>query len=432
MKPVMLVAGTRPEIIKLAPVVKWLRSFGVDHVFVWSGQHYDYQLSRVFFKEFDLDEADVNLEVGSGSHAQQTAQIITGVERLIGEYEPSVVVAEGDTNTVLAAALSAVKCLVPFAHVEAGLRSWNMRMPEEVNRRVADVVASLHFAPTELAALNLLFEGIPSRSIHVTGNTIIDALQESMSRVNKVSGEVLSKFGLKRDDFILVTLHRAENTDYPERLKSILEALDDLSQYYPVVFPMHPRTRNAVAKSSLSKFLSQVMLTESLGYFEFLALLSNCRVVLTDSGGVQEEAFTLKTPTVTLRYNTERPETTLYGINVLAGVEKDRIVKLALIQAERIKEVRGLSFKNPLGDCQAGKRIARLLMEAVDRGLAIEEPDLRETPVVEYRFFNERSEFKDSSLLFDLLAVFDEDGKPTLPREYKSRFLARIKTRFEL
>ncbi|MEM1990627.1 MAG: UDP-N-acetylglucosamine 2-epimerase (non-hydrolyzing) [Candidatus Bathyarchaeia archaeon] len=429
MKPIMVVAGTRPEVIKLAPVIEWLQRLSVDYVFVWSGQHYDYMLSRVFFEEFGLDEPDVNLMVGSGSHAEQTARVMLGLERAIMDYSPSVVVAEGDTNTVLAAALVSVKCLTPFAHVEAGLRSWSMVMPEEVNRRVADALASLHFAPTRWAALNLLFEGISSRSVHVTGNTVVDALQELMGKVSELSNNVLSRYNLERGNFILATLHRAENTNNPERLKSILEALDELSQYYPIVFPIHPRTRSAAARFGLSKCLSRIRVMEPLGYFEFLALLSNCRVVLTDSGGVQEEAFTLKVPTVTLRYNTERPETTLYGINVLAGAEKDRIVKLALMQAERAKEIRGLSFENPLGDGQAGKRIAQLLREAVNEGLAIKEPDLRETPVVEYRLLDRVRDLENSTLL-DLLAGFYEDGKPALGKS-KSKFIARIKGRLD-
>ncbi|MEM1789987.1 MAG: UDP-N-acetylglucosamine 2-epimerase (non-hydrolyzing) [Candidatus Nezhaarchaeales archaeon] len=430
MKPIMVVAGTRPEVIKLAPVIKWLQRLSVDFVFVWSGQHYDYMLSRAFFEEFGLDEPDVNLMVGSGSHAEQTARIMLGLERAIRDYSPPVVVAEGDTNTVLAAALASVKCLTPFAHVEAGLRSWSMIMPEEVNRRVADAVASLHFAPTKWAALNLLFEGVSSRSVHVTGNTVVDALRELIGKASELSNSVLSRYGLERYNFILATLHRAENTNNLGRLKSILEALDELSQYYPVVFPIHPRTRDAVYRLGLSKCLSRVMLTEPLGYLEFLALLSNCRVVLTDSGGVQEEAFTLKTPTVTLRYNTERPETTLYSINVLAGAEKDRIVKLALMQAERAREIRGLSFENPLGDGQAGRRIAQLLKEAIEGGLAIDEPDLRETPMVEYRLLDEMRSFKPL-LLLDLYAAFDEDGRPVLPWENKSKLIAKVKVRLD-
>ncbi|MEM0235468.1 non-hydrolyzing UDP-N-acetylglucosamine 2-epimerase [Thermofilum sp.] len=432
MKPVMIVAGTRPEVIKLAPVLRGLEKENVDYLFVWSGQHYDYLLSQIFFKEFELAEPKVDLKVGSGSHAMQTAEIMLRLEHTIKDYSPTVVVAEGDTNTVLASALVSVKCLTPFAHVEAGLRSWNMLMPEEVNRRVADAVASLHFAPTKWAALNLLFEGISSRTVHVTGNTIVDALQEFMSRVANLSDGVLSEYGLERNNFILVTLHRAENTDNHERLESILKALNELSQHYPIIFPIHPRTRNAVARFGLSKHLSRIRVIEPLGYFEFLALLSNCRIVLTDSGGIQEEAFTLKIPIVTLRYNTERPETTLHGVNVLAGADKDRIVKSALMQTERSEEIRKLNFKNPLGDGKAGKRIAQLLRDIIEADLTVKEPDLRDTPMIEYRLLNEGSSIEGSSL-FDLLVAFDEDGKPTPPnlKGSSSRLLARIKSSFD-
>ncbi|MEM0172806.1 MAG: UDP-N-acetylglucosamine 2-epimerase (non-hydrolyzing) [Nitrososphaerota archaeon] len=429
MKPMMIVAGTRPEVIKLAPVVKRLQQLGIDYIFVWSGQHYDYLLSRVFFREFELAEPIIDLMVGSGSHAEQTTRLMLGLERVIKDYTPSVVVAEGDTNTVLASALVAAKLLTPFAHVEAGLRSWNMLMPEEVNRRLADSIARLHFAPTKLAALNLLFEGISSRTVYVTGNTIVDSLQEFMSKVVSLSDSVLSGYGLERYDYILVTLHRAENTDNPKRLESILKALNELSRYYHVVFPVHPRTMNAISRLGLSEQLSRVKLTEPLGYLEFLSLLSNSRVVLTDSGGVQEEAFTLKIPTVTLRYNTERPETTLYGINMLAGADRDKIVKLTLMQAERAEGVRRLSFENPLGDGQAGRRIAQILREVLEAGLTINEPDLRDTPVVKYRLLDETGDFETSSL-FDLLVAFDKDGEPVLPWENKLRFIARIKDKF--
>ncbi|MCX8205575.1 MAG: UDP-N-acetylglucosamine 2-epimerase (non-hydrolyzing), partial [Candidatus Nezhaarchaeota archaeon] len=334
MRPVMIVAGTRPEVVKLASVIEWLQRLGVSYVFVWSGQHYDYQLSRVFFEELEVGRPDLDLRVGSRPQAEQAAGIMLRLGRAVRERSPSVIVAEGDTNTVLASALTAAKCSTPFAHVEAGLRSWDARMPEEVNRRVADAVASLHFAPTKLAAVNLLFEGVPSRSIYLTGNTVVDALHKFAGRVASLSDCVLSKHGLERHGFILATVHRAENTESPQRLGSILKALDKLSQLHPVVFPAHPRTRGAVAKYGLSKHLGRVRVTGPLGYFEFLALLSSCRAVLTDSGGVQEEAFTLKTPTVTLRYSTERPETTMYRVNVLAGAETERIVKLALEQAE--------------------------------------------------------------------------------------------------
>ena len=172
-KPLLIVAGTRPELIKLAPVFKWLEKFNVEYIFAWSGQHYDYELSKIFFEQLRIPDPKENLDVRSGTHAEQTAKVMVGLEKLIEKYSPSILVAEGDTNTVVATSLTALKCMVPFAHVEAGLRSWNMCMPEEINRKIADAIATLHFAPTELAAMNLLFEGIFPQHIHVTGNTIV-------------------------------------------------------------------------------------------------------------------------------------------------------------------------------------------------------------------------------------------------------------------
>jgi UDP-N-acetylglucosamine 2-epimerase (non-hydrolysing) len=428
MKPIMVIAGTRPEIIKLAPVLKWLESLGIEYIFVWSGQHYDYELSKIFFEELKIPSPNKNLNVKSGTHAEQTAKIMIRLERLIKKYSPSVVVSEGDTNTVVASSLVALKCLVPFAHVEAGLRSWNMCMPEEVNRKIADSIATLHFAPTELAAINLLFEGISPRCIHITGNTIVDVVGEYKNLARTRGEELISRLGLDRYDYILVTVHRAENTDNPQRLASIVMALKELSQHYNILFPIHPRTKKRLNELGLLQYLQNVKMVKPMGYLEFLGALIYARTVLTDSGGVQEEAFTLKIPTVVLRYNTERPETTMFHISVLAGADKDKIVKLALMQAERVEEVRSLNFENPLGDGFAGKRIAKILKKATEDKLVIEEPDLREMPVVEYRLLG-KDNMKDSSS-FDLLVAFDENGRPMLPKRSVSSFIARVRGRF--
>ena len=428
MKPVMVVAGTRPEVIKLAPVFKWFDRLGVEYVFVWSGQHYDYELSRIFFDQLRIPDPNENLNVGSGTHAEQTAGVMMGLERLIEKYSPSVVVSEGDTNTVVASSLAALKCLVPFAHVEAGLRSWNMCMPEEVNRKIADTVATLHFAPTELAAVNLFFEGVSSQCVHVTGNTIVDMVSEYAGLARKRGEELLSDLGLGKYCYILVTVHRAENTEDPQRLRDIVMALEELSQYYDVVFPMHPHAEKRLMELGLIRHLQHVRIVKPMGYLEFLGVLAHARVALTDSGGVQEEAFTLKVPAVILRYNTERPETTMFNVNVLAGADKDRIVKLALMQAERAEEIRRLCFENPLGDGSAGRRIVEILKEVVENGLAIKEPDLRETPAIEYRLLEKGG--LQSPSLFDLLVAFNRDGRPVLPKRGSSRFLARVKGRF--
>jgi UDP-N-acetylglucosamine 2-epimerase (non-hydrolysing) len=424
MKPVMIVAGTRPEIIKLASVIESLEKLNIDYLFIWTGQHYDYELSKVFFEQFKLPEPDEVLQVGSGTHAEQTAKIMLGLEKLIKKHSPAIVTAEGDTNTVVATALTSLKCLVPFAHVEAGLRSWNMAMPEEVNRKIADTVATVHFAPTKLSLINLLFEGICPKNIYLTGNTIVDILCKYKNLVKEKGEAFLSEVGLDKNNYILVTLHRAENTDNPQRLGNILKALKYLSQQYNIIFPAHPRTKNRIMELGLAKYLQKVRIIKPLGYFEFLSLLANCKTVLTDSGGVQEEAFILKVPTVTLRYNTERPETTMYGLNKLAGADTELIVRLTLQQIGYAEKMRALDIKNPFGDGHAGERIARILKEFSEKEIAIEEPDLRETPVVTYALLDDRAGI-DS--IFEPIVGFNENGEPCIQAKDYWKLLAKVR-----
>lgn len=282
---IAFVAGTRPEIIKLYPVIKSIDKIGLCYYFIWSGQHYDYNLSKIFFEQFQLHDPHYNLGVGSGTHAEQTAKIMIELEKVLQTLKPALVVAQGDTNTVLAAALTSAKLSIPFAHIEAGARSWNMKMPEEINRRVADAIASIHYASTYLAAINLLFEGIPKRRIHITGSTAVDVVYEFLTKVEKIEEDILAKYGAEPQSYALVTIHRAENTDNPQRLAAIIKALENLARHMPVIFPIHPRTKNTVVKAGLQHNLRDIKLLEPLGYFEFLTLMKNAKVVLTDSGG---------------------------------------------------------------------------------------------------------------------------------------------------
>jgi len=388
----MVVAGTRPELIKLAPVFWGLERRGIDYVFVWSGQHYDYEMSRVFIEELRLPEPDFDLGVGSRSHAIQTAKAMIGVEEAIQRYSPSLTMALGDTNTVIAAALASVKSSVPFAHIEAGLRSWNMAMPEEVNRRVTDHVAQLLFTPSTIATINVLAEGIESRRVFQTGNTIIDTLSRVMEVVDKHGSKVIEHVSDFIDEpFLLITVHRQENTDNPQRLAAIVEALVRLSSTFRIIIPLHPRTRRRLVEYGLMDELREcrgIKLVKPLGYFEFLYLLKRSHVVLTDSGGVQEEAFTLKIPTVTLRYNTERPETILLGCNVLAGADTDRIIEYTLRMSEIREAIRSKlsNVPNPYGDGRAGERIVDITARRLEssRDSMIHEPDFRDTPLITY------------------------------------------------
>jgi len=433
-KSIMLVAGTRPEAIKLAPVLWSLDRLSVDYVFVWSGQHYDYELSGVFFEQLGLPEPDMDLDVGSGSHAEQTAKVMVGVERVIEKFRPSVVVAQGDTNTTLATALASVKRLVPFAHVEAGLRSWDRTMPEEINRIVADAVAELHFAPTELAAVNLVHEGIPLRKIHITGNTIVDVVYRYREYVAKESEDLLNELGLEPQDYILVTVHRQENADDPRRLGNIIKALIKLSNYHTIVFPIHPRTVDKLQVYGLwDRLASQknIRLLKPLGYFQFLGLLMKSLIALTDSGGVQEEACTLKIPTLTLRYNTERPETVLVGINRVIGVEEQRIVDEALktinLRNDIVRNVE--ERQNPLGDGRASERIAKILNEAAEQGLHVESIDSREDPYIIYTMLgmSNCSINSDKSLhVGDIVALYDDVGAAVADLSKARRIVVRM------
>jgi len=426
----MIVAGTRPEAIKLAPVIWSLDKLGVDYVFVWSGQHYDYEMSRVFFKQLGLPDPDLDLNVRSGSHAEQTARIMIGVEKAIIDHKPSIVVAQGDTNTTLASALASVKSLTPFAHIEAGLRSWDRTMPEEVNRVVADAIAELNFAPTWLAAVNLMHSGVPLKKIYVTGNTIVDVVYKYKDLVVEMGEKLLGEYKLEPGNYALVTIHRQENTDNQWRLENIVKALIELSKYTPVVFPAHPRTtRRLEAIGLLESLKKNVKLLSPLGYFEFLGLLSKSAIVLTDSGGVQEEACILGIPTLTLRYNTERPETVLAGTNILVGVEPEKVVPIALDMIKRRNEIaKKKGCGNLIGDGTAGEKISKILNKFKDDA-TIETRDTREDPYIIHVLTDTSENMEDLSVKGEIIAMYDDHGFPTIDINSARKIVIRVAKR---
>lgn len=310
---VIVVVGTRPELIKMAPVVRVLTSHDdLSPRLLHTGQHYDESLSGGFFETLGLPEPATNLDVGSGSQARQTADGLVGIEAELDARNPAAILAQGDTNAVLSAALAAAKSPVPFGHVEAGIRSFDRSMPEEVNRVLADTVSDWLFAPTDTAASNLGDAGIDS-GVHVVGNTVVDACL-AHREVARRESSVLDDFGLAPDEFVLATIHRAGNTDDPARLRDIVAALD--THEAPVVLPAHPRTTAALDAEGIEPTGSLRVVTP-LDYLDFLRALDAARVVVTDSGGVQEEASVLETPCLTVRPNTERPETVEAGVNEL-------------------------------------------------------------------------------------------------------------------
>jgi len=357
---ISIVLGTRPEIIKMSPIMRELENQTLDYFILHTGQHYSYNLDKVFFEELELPEAKYNLDIGSGTHAEETGKMLIGIEKILLKEKPDVVLVEGDTNTVLAGALAAVKSHIKVGHVEAGLRSYDRNMPEEINRVLADHVSDYLFAPTEKAKENLLREGIDKSKIFVTGNTIVDAVYQNLE-IPRRKVDNLNKLNLNPEEYFLVTAHRQENVDVKERLKGILDGLELVYNKfnYPIIYPAHPRTKKKIREFGL-KIPNGIELIKPPGFLEFLQLEANAKLVLTDSGGVQEEACILKVPCVTLRDNTERPETLEVGSNILAGVNQNKILEgVKLMLSKERNRV------NPFGDGKAGSRITKILEGAI-------------------------------------------------------------------
>lgn len=357
MTTVAVLVGTRPEIIKLAPVIHACAERNIDCPVIHTGQHYSESLDSVFFEQLKLPEPTYNLEVGSGPHGEQTGEMLIGIEQVLRELAPDTLLVQGDTNSVLAGAIAASKLDIDIGHVEAGLRSFDREMPEETNRVLADHVSQYLFAPSDRSKQNLLDEGIPDDRISVTGNTIVDALFTYRTFAGEQS-TVLDELGLTGRDFFLLTAHRQENITDEERLRDLLAAVDEAAAAHdvPVVYPIHPHT-----KSQLSTFginvSDRIRLVEPLDYLDFLRLETEAQLILTDSGGVQEEACILGVPCVTLRDSTERPETINVGANELAGPTSGTIV-------ESVARMLGTDgdWENPFGDGNASDRILQTIV----------------------------------------------------------------------
>jgi len=327
------IVGARPQFIKAATVSRILRrAAGVEEILVHTGQHYDENMSAVFFRELEIPEPNYDLGIGSGKQGAQTGQMLERIEETLLEEMPDRVVVYGDTNTTLAGALAAVKLRVPVAHVEAGLRSFNRAMPEEINRIVADHVSGLLFAPTLIAAENLRREGIPTKNIHLVGDVMYDAVLHYARKAASES-RVLETLGLAQGDYVLATIHRAENTDSPDRLAAIFGALDQLAADIAVVVPLHPRTRKALATIADLRGLSRLLVIDPIGYLDMTMLERHARLIATDSGGVQKEAYFHRVPCATLRTETEWVELVECGWNRLIPPASIRAVLQGLRDA---------------------------------------------------------------------------------------------------
>jgi len=355
---VALIVGTRPEFIQVEPVLKELVKRNNIPLLVHTGQHYDYEMSRVFFEELNIPEPDYHLGVGSGTHGYQTGEMLKKLEGVLLKEKPDFVLVFGDTNSTLAGALASVKLHIPVAHVEAGLRSFDRRMPEEINRILVDHISDILFAPTKTAVNNLNKEGIFNHVYNV-GDVMCDSLLQNMD-VLKRNISILNGLGLSRKSYLLMTVHRAENTEDVKNLRNILYAVIESEEQ--IIFPAHPRTVKQMKVYSLYSMVkrSNVKIINPVSYLNFLRLLDNAKKVLTDSGGVQKQAYLLKTPCITLRENTEWIETVKDGWNVLVGADKEKIVKMINEFEPKGKQ------RNVFGDGKASENIINLLDAFLD------------------------------------------------------------------
>jgi UDP-N-acetylglucosamine 2-epimerase (non-hydrolysing) len=349
MKPVVVVAGTRPEIIKMAPIIRALSQAKLPSVFVHCGQHYDYNMSQQFIENLELAAPDHALKIEASSPGAQTAEILIKMDQFLEKIEPSIVLVEGDTNTVLSAALAANKRVIPIGHVEAGLRSFDLRMPEEHNRRLTDHISDYLFAPTERAKGNLLKENVWGK-IYLTGNTAIDAVSQHLPLAEKKS-IIMEKIPFKK--YVLATAHRAENVDDVAFLESFVEVFSESP--LPIVYPMHPRTKKRLQENNMLiqiEKMKNVLILPPLGYLDFLVLMKNCSLIITDSGGIQEEATApgIRKRVLVIRLSTERQEAVEAGFAKIVGTDRNNILAAMHEVVEKDEKLPSLS---PFGDGNA-------------------------------------------------------------------------------
>lgn len=351
------ILGTRPEIIKLSPLIKECNKRKIKYFVIHTNQHYSYKLDAIFFRDLDLSKPEYNLNVGSSPHGKQTGEMLKKIEDVLVKEKPSFVIVEGDTNTVLAGALAASKLCFPVVHVEAGLRSYDRKMPEEVNRILADHCSDILFAPTWLQKKILKLEGI-NKKVFIVGNTIVDVVKNNFF-VAKRKSKVIDELKLKPKQYFLLTIHRQENVDYKKRIEDIFSGVSAVAKKSNllVVYPIHPRTSKMLKRFNIM-VPKNIRLIEPVGYFDFLVLEKNASLIFTDSGGVQEEACILKVPCITLRDNTERPETVFVGANIVSGTDPKFIIKNANIF---LKEKR--KWDNPFGDGHSAKKIIDIILK---------------------------------------------------------------------
>lgn len=359
---ILCVAGARPNFMKIAPLMRvFTESFEIEPYLVHTGQHYDEKMSSLFFEQLGIPAPDLNLEVGSGTHAQQTAEIMKRFEPVVLEEQPDAVLVVGDVNSTIACGLVAVKLGIQLYHVEAGLRSFDRGMPEEINRVLTDSISDLLFCTEQSGVDNLRNEGVSDDKIHLVGNVMIDTLLANRSKAEE--SKILEELGRAPGSYAAVTMHRPSNVDDPDVLARLLGVLEEVQQDLPIVLPLHPRTRQRLVSYGLMERVKQMpalQLTEPLSYLDFLRLTSSAAILLTDSGGIQEEAAVLGVPCLTLRENTERPSTVDCGANRIVGTDPETI----LHHYRELRSAQAKPGRPPLWDGQAAERIRDVILQS--------------------------------------------------------------------
>ncbi len=357
MKKICIVLGTRPEIIKFSPIIKYCLELKTNFFIINSNQHYSYKLDKIFFEELGLPSPKYNLGIGSGTHGNQVGNILIKIEEILMKENPDIVLVQGDTNTTLGAALAATKLQIKVGHVEAGLRSYNRKMPEETNRVATDQFSNYLFCPTEIQKKILLKEGFSKDNIFVVGNTIADAVLQNINIAEEKS-KILSKLDLSSGKYMLITAHRSLNVDTEDALLKLMVLLEEVSKEYKgkIIYPIHPRTKKKIDQFGFKNHLKNIMVIDPIGFFDFLVLEKNSELIMTDSGGVQEEACILNVPCITLREDTERPETVEIGANIVTGIERDKVISAI----NKFKD--GVSWTSPYGAGDSSKKIVETII----------------------------------------------------------------------
>ena len=364
MMKILSIVGTRPNFMKIAALVDEIKKAkNVEHVLIHTGQHYDKEMSKLFFDDLQLPKPDINLGVGSGSYGEQIGNIIIGLEKVVKEQNPDLVIVVGDVNSTFAGALVAKQLGIQVAHIEAGLRSFDLSMPEEINRMLTDRISDMLFTTEDSGNKNLISEGVDKKNIFFVGNVMIDTLLKHKKESEK--SDILKKLSIKKENYAVLTLHRPANVDSKKNFENIILILEELQKKIKIVFPMHPRTKKNINALELNKKISgmkNLVITEPLGYLDFLHLMAESKLVLTDSGGIQEETTVLGVPCITLRGSTERPVTVEQGTNIIVSTDKNKIIKAAN------KVLKGAKFKSKipqLWDGKAAQRIIKVILKNI-------------------------------------------------------------------